>query len=119
MGVDADGQGFAESKLGSVKNARTADLVKVEKVAVGFALGLNGTPWVREWITLRGKLGLNARRDGCLLRAPRGDGTFMKRRLRSGEFLGWLRKKVGGVGVMPNTKQQYIGTHSSKGTLLS
>ena len=57
LGVDSDGKGFAELKLGSVKHARTADLVKVEKVAVGFALGLNGTPWVREWIALRGEVG--------------------------------------------------------------
>ena len=48
LDVDTDGRGYTEMKLGSIKNARTADLVKVEKVAVGLALGLNGTPWVRE-----------------------------------------------------------------------
>ena len=64
----------------------------MEKVAVGHALGLDGVPWAAAWVKARTEAGLNAARDGCLMRAPAGNGSFFKRRLRSSEFVTRLRE---------------------------
>ena len=117
MGLDLEGDGHIELPLRATKNPHKPDLVAADKVAVGHALGLAGLAWAPAWVELRKEMGLCAQRDGCLVPAIMPDGSFAKRRLRSGELLAWMASYLKRVRAL--RPGQRLGSHSGKATLLS
>ena len=113
-----EGEGFLELPLGKVKAVRTVLAGTASKAAVGHATGLAGEQWARAWLELRVKLGLNVKKDGCLLPSPAPGGGFHRRRMRSDELLAWMKRQFSAVPGL-QLKGQRVGSHSCKKTLLS
>lgn len=118
LDVLESGYGYIEVHLNETKSTNTPRTKRVKKVGVGHALGLDGGLWAREWLELRRRVGISASKFKCLQPAPDGQGGWLRRRLRSHELLGWLRRFLEVSTARPG-KEQSLGTHSSKVTLLS
>ena len=93
---------------------------RILKIAVGHVLGLSGVRWAEAWVAKRKAMGLDAHKDRCLLPAidPADNSKFMKRRLRSHEYVRWLKGFLS-KSRMWSPGAQDLGSHSAKATLLS
>ena len=118
MDLDSSGMGYVEVAMRATKTTNTPRLKHAEKVGVGHVQGVNGENWVKPWLEVRKKAGINAAQCKCLMPAPNGKGGYFQRRLRSDELLKWMKVFFQRSGAEGPPKQK-LGTHSSKVTLLT
>ena len=103
VGPGAAEASFIEATtIGSAtKTGNTAKRAKMSIPIVGLSLGLSGEPWARAWLSLRRKLGLDARTDECLQLELFADGTFGQARVKPGQATEWLRALLMKLGIEP------------------
>ena len=120
LDVTPQGFGYIEQDITDTKTTSVPMSKRTLKTALGHALGLSGVRWAEAWVAKRKAMGLDAHTDRCLLPAidPADNSKFMKRRLRSHEYVRWLKGFLS-KSRMWSPGAQELGSHSAKATLLS
>jgi len=113
-----DGKGFAESKArpGRHKTSSLERNAGKSLPLVACAFGVSGRPWAAAWLNLRGRAGLHAETDGCLMPEVLADWSLGAGRMPTSGGGVLLKRLLSNVSV-PDLEE--YGTHSCKATLLS
>jgi hypothetical protein len=118
LDMDADGvDAFGEASAFATKTGGQGRRARVPLPVVAPACGITGRPWMRQWLEVRAKVGIEP--QSGLMPTPRGDGcSFLISPITSAEASTWMHEILVSGGLAADSVRD-LRTHSCRATLLS